>query len=373
MKIIYCDSAASTPLHKEVLKKMNEISSMAIGNPSSIHKLGQESKAIIERARLSVSNSLGCDRSELIFTSCGTESNNIALLGLLTPGDHLITSTYEHPAILEVANFLNMKGIEITYIKPLPNGMINPDDIEKKIKSNTKLVSIMFVNNELGTINPIHEISEITKQKNVILHTDAIQYIGKQKINLKKTNIDLLSLSAHKFYGPKGVGALFIKNGINLNPSYLGGGQEKNLSPGTENIVGIYGLSLALEISLNELSKWEKTIVKYESDFLNTLKKLNINFIINGENRLPGILNITFKDILSQDLIIALDMNGYAISGGSACSSGLMTAPKSLIEIGLNQNLANRTVRISFGKNILKNNVTDLSKCIAKIINNVNK
>ena len=373
MKKVYCDNAASTPLDKEVLGKMNNAMGMAIGNPSSIHKFGQESKAIIERARLSVSTSLGCDRSELIFTSCGTESNNIALLGLLKTGDHLITSTYEHPAILKVAKLLEKKGVEVSYVKPCSNGIVLPRNIEKKIKDNTKLISIMFANNEIGTINPINDITQIAHSKGIYFHTDAVQYIGKKKINLKNSKIDLLSLSAHKFYGPKGVGALFIRNGINLDSLYSGGGQEKNLSPGTENIIGIHGLSLALEMSLNDANRREKKIIKCESLLVDMLKKMKINFQINGDNRLPGILNITFMNVLSSDLVMGLDINGYAISGGSACSSGLSIAPNTLIEIGLSEDIAERSVRISFGKDITESNVKNLAKCIFKIIDNVNE
>ena len=373
MKRIYCDNAASTPLDKDILNKMNDIADRAIGNPSSIHKFGQESKAILERARLSACKSLGCNRSELIFTSCGTESNNIALLGILKPGDHFITSTYEHPAVLKVANILEKKGVEVSYIKPQYSGKICTADIEKEIRPHTKLISIMFVNNEIGTINPINEISEMSHSKNIIFHTDAVQYIGKEEINLKETKIDLLSLSAHKFYGPKGAGALFIRDGIDLHPTYIGGSQENNLSPGTENIIGIYGLSLALEMSLTTAKERKQVTAKNESTFIDTLKKLNLNFNINGEDRLPGILNLTFMDILSTDLVMGLDMSGYAISGGSACSSGITTAPNTLIEIGLNEDLAKKTVRISFGKDITKNNIIKLAKSISTIIRDTNE
>ena len=373
MKRIYCDNAASTPLDKDILKKMNDISERTIGNPSSIHKFGQESKAILERARLSVCNSLGCNRSELIFTSCGTESNNIALLGILKPGDHFITSTYEHPAILKVANILGKKGIEVSYVRPHHNGKISTIDIEKEIKPHTKLISIMFVNNEIGTINPINEISEISHNEDIIFHTDAVQCVGKKRINLRETKIDLLSLSAHKFYGPKGVGALFIRDGVDLRPTYIGGSQENNLSPGTENIIGIYGLSLALEMSLDLMEQRNKLTTKNESLFINSLKELNLNFNINGEDRLPGILNLTFMDILSTDLVMALDIDGYAISGGSACSSGITAAPNTLIEIGLNEDLAKKTVRISFGKDITENNIINLAKSISIIIRNTNE
>ena len=368
--MIYCDSAASTPLNEDVIAEMTAISSSIFGNPSSIHKFGQESKAIIERARLNISNLLGVNLSEIIFTGCGSESNNIAILGSLNKGDHFITSSYEHPAVLKIANELENNGIEVSYIKPTPNGVINPEDVEKNIKSNTKLVSIMYINNELGTMNPIDSISEITKKYGVLFHTDAVQLIGKQSIKLQNTNIDLLSLSAHKFYGPKGVGALYIREGVNLKSSYLGGGQEKDLRPGTENIVGIHGMSLALQKSMETLDKWTEKIKSYDTLFLNNLDKLNVKYTINGENRINGILNITFHEIPSQDLVMALDMKGYAISGGSACSSGSMNTSLTLSEIGMDEKLALKTVRISFGKNLTEDNIIGLSDSISTIIKN---
>ena len=248
--MIYCDSAATTPINKDVIKEMNMISTSIFGNPSSIHKFGQESRAIIERARLNISNLLGCNLSEIIFTGCGSESNNIAMLGILRKGDHLITSSYEHPAVLKTANELELKGVEVSYIKPSSSGIIEPKNIQNAIKENTKLVSVMYVNNELGTQNPIKQISEITSKLGILFHTDAVQAIGKKNINLNGTKIDLLSLSAHKFYGPKGVGALYVKDGVKLIPTYFGGGQEKDLRPGTENIAYIHGMSVALEIAI---------------------------------------------------------------------------------------------------------------------------
>ena len=368
--MIYCDSAASTPLNEDVIAEMTEVSSSIFGNPSSIHKFGQESKAIIERARFNITNLLGADLSEIIFTGCGSESNNIAILGLLSKGDHFITSSYEHPAVLKIANELENNGIEVSYIKPTSNGVINPEDVKKNIKPNTKLVSIMYVNNELGTINPIDVISKITKERGVIFHTDAVQLIGKKSIKLQDTDIDLLSLSAHKFYGPKGVGALYIKQGVNLKSSYLGGGQEKDLRPGTENIVGIHGMSIALQKSMESIDEWSEKIKNYDNLFLENLDKLNVKYTINGEDRISGILNITFDEILSQDLVMALDMQGYAISGGSACSSGSVKASLTLSEIGMDEKLALKTVRISFGKNLTKDNIIGLSNSISSIIKN---
>ena len=370
MNTIYCDNAATTPIYNEVIKKMSKLMLITYGNPSSIHKLGQESKAVVERARLNIADSLMCDVSEIIFTGCGSESNNIALLGTLQEGDHLITSSYEHPAIEAVSKILLEQGIEVSYINPNSNGIIEPNNVKKNIKSNTKLISIMYVNNELGTENPIDKISLLSKENNLIFHTDAVQAIGKRKISLKNNNIDMLSLSAHKFYGPKGVGALYVKNGINLKAIYYGGGQEKNLRPGTENVVGIYGMSLSLKKSVNELSDWEGKVLELEETFLNQLKEKNIQYTINGANRIPGFINITFNNISSQDLVIGLDIKGFAISGGSACSSGSMNPSKVLKEIGLSDQAASQTVRISFGKNLSKNNVTDLASEISYLINN---
>lgn len=367
--MIYCDSAATTPLNKDVIDEMTKVSSSVFGNPSSIHKFGQESRAIIERARLSMANLLGCDLSEIIFTGCGSESNNIALLGLLKRGDHFITTSYEHPAVLKTANELEQNGIDVTYIKPNSSGLIELEDIENSINTKTKLVSVMYVNNELGTENPINQISELTKKYGILFHTDAVQIIGKKEIALKDTSIDLLSLSAHKFYGPKGVGALYIKNGVNLIPTYFGGGQEKDLRPGTENIVYIHGMAIALQKSIQGIDRWNKRVTEYETSFFKKMEKMKINYTLNGDNRTPGILNITFHDILSQDLVIALDMSGYAISGGSACSSGSVNASATLREINMDNESASRTVRISFGKNLTKQNIVGLSDCISEIIN----
>jgi len=299
MDMIYCDSAATTPLDKDVIKEMNYISTSIFGNPSSIHKFGQESRAIIERARLNISNLLGCNLSEIIFTGCGSESNNIAMLGLLNRGDHLITSSYEHPAVLKTANELELKGIEVSYIKPNSNGIIELKKVQSAIKENTKLVSVMYVNNELGTQNPVDQISNMTNELGILFHTDAVQAIGKKNISLRDTNIDLLSLSAHKFYGPKGVGALYIRDGVKLLPTYYGGGQEKDLRPGTENIAYIHGMSVALETVIKNQDSWHEKLSKYENLFLDNLNKFNIRYTQNGKNLIGGILNITFHDILS--------------------------------------------------------------------------
>ena len=366
---IYFDVAATTPIDLKVIDIMNEINSKYFGNPSSIHFFGQKTHNIIEKSRKLFSEYLGCLPSEIVFTSGGTESNNIALNGILNPGDHFITSSYEHPAILNVAKNLEHKGIRVTYVKPSKNGIISANQIKKEINNKTRLVSIMALNNELGTINPIHEISEICKSNNVLFHSDAVQLIGKRKFDLIDS-IDLLSIGAHKFYGPKGIGALYIKKGTVLNPFIIGGGQENGFRPGTENIALIAGMTEALKISFEDYNKNCEHIQKLENLFFSELDKTAIQYNVNGSPRLSGIINITFDNFDGQTLLMNLDMNGIAISYGSACSSGTSKPSSALLEIGLNEQKAKNTVRISIGKFINDDDIKYLVATLEKIICN---
>jgi len=367
-KNLYFDTAATTPLDLRVANHMHEINKDIYGNPSSIHQTGQKAHNIIERSRKKIAELLHCKQSEIYFTSGGSESNNIALRGVLKKGDHFITASYEHPAILEVAKYLEDNNIEVSYIAPNCNGTINSEDLKKEIKSNTKLVSIMAVNNEIGTINPIKEISDICKDKNIFFHSDAVQYIGKEKINLDKLNIDMLSLGAHKFYGPKGIGAIFIKSGISINPFIFGGGQEKGIRPGTENPSLISGMCHALEIATEDFEKNRSHINNMESLFFKLLSKTQINYKLNGNPRLKGIINITFFDYDGHSLLLNLDMKNIAISFGSACASGSAKASSALLSIGLNEETANKTVRISIGKHITEQNIYYLVDTLKEII-----
>jgi len=254
-KYSYFDIAATTPIDNQVIDLMHKINSEYFGNPSSIHAIGQKSHNLIEKSRINISEVLNCKSSEIYFTSGGSESNNIVLKGLLKKGDHFITSSYEHPSILGLAKDLIKNDIKVTFIKPDKNGIINVSDIKKAIKENTKLISIMYVNNELGTINPIEDIANLSKQNNILFHSDAVQYIGKEKINLSESNIDFLSIGAHKFYGPKGIGALYMKSIHTINPLISGGGQESGIRAGTENISYIAGMSLALKLANDNYRK----------------------------------------------------------------------------------------------------------------------
>ena len=367
----YFDNAATTPLDSKVAKLMHEINLSYFGNPSSIHRKGQQAHNIIEKSRKSIAKLLNCKSSEIYFTSGGSESNNIILRGILKPGDHFITSSYEHPAILNLIDFLKSKNIEVTLIKPEPNGYIDPKKIEQNIKSNTKLVSIMYVNNEIGTINPINEIGTFLKTKNIYFHTDAVQLIGKRSFDFSNEEVDFISIGAHKFYGPKGVGLLYIKSGTKVFPLIMGGGQESGIRAGTENISGIAGMSLALEIAYQNLAKNIENIKELETMFLKELSKHNIHYRVNGENRIQGILNLTFFGVDSHSLVINLDMVNIAISAGSACSSGSINIPKTLLEIGMNPDEAKNTVRISIGKLTNKNDIKHLAQSIAEIINRI--
>ncbi|MBI65148.1 MAG: cysteine desulfurase NifS [Candidatus Marinimicrobia bacterium] len=370
---IYFDIAATTPLDKDVAKLMHTLNTEYYGNPSSIHKIGQKSHNVIEKSRLSIAEKLNCKSSEIYFTSGGSESNNLALRGLLNKGDHLITSSYEHPSILNLASELEKNGIEVSYIKPNNNGEIQLSDIKPEIKKNTKLISIMYVNNELGVINPIKDISDFAKSKNILFHTDAVQFIGKEKFDLKSYNIDLLSMGAHKFYGPKGIGLLYIKQGLIINPIITGGGQESGLRAGTENISHIAGMDLALNKAYNNLDRNKNKIINLEKHFINKLNHYNIDYRLNGEKRIPGILNLTFKNVDGNTLLIHLDMIGFAISYGSACSSGTASPPLTLLEMGMPKDEAKCTVRISIGKFIKESDIDMLCSKIHHIISTIKK
>jgi len=365
---LYFDIAATTPLDIEVANHINEINQTIYGNPSSIHQIGQKAHNTIERARKKISNLLGCNESEIYFTSGGSESNNIALQGILKKGDHFITSSYEHPAILDVATHLGKNNIDVTYIDPDSNGVIDITQIENAINDNTKLVSIMFANNELGTINPIKEIAELCHEKNIYMHTDAVQYIGKKNINLQKLKIDVLSIGAHKFYGPKGIGAIYIKNGINVKPLLIGGGQEKGISPGTESPSLISGMAYALELSLINLNSNSKKIKEMENLFITLLNNTEIKYKLNGSPRLNGFINITFFDYDGYSLLLNLDMKNIAISYGSACSSGSAKASNALLVTGMDEKIAKNTVRISIGNFINDEDIEKLVKTLEEII-----
>ena len=369
MKRIYCDISATTPIDMEVANLMHDLQKTIFGNPSSIHREGQAAKVLIEKARRQIATSLTCNPEEIIFTSSGTEANNMILKGVLKSGDHLITSTYEHPAITEVIPYLKENGIEVSLIAPNNGGLIEPGQVLRKIKKNTRLISIMFVNNELGVINPIEDIASIANNNSILIHSDAVQAFGKIPINLDQIPLDFISISSHKLYGPKGAGALFKRQGTKIAPMIYGGGQESNLRASTENFIGIAGFGLASEIAFSNLKINSKKISSLENLFTSELDKQKINYKINGIKRIPGVFNITFNKLDGQQLVLNLDMCGIGISFGAACASGTTKVPEFLIKLGLTKKEALSSVRISFGKIHSEKDVITVAKEIGKIIN----
>ena len=365
----YFDICATTPIDEQVLSFINKESKNIFGNPSSIHGFGQKSKAIIERARINIGNAINSSPNEIIFTSGGSMSNNMALMGTLKEGDHFITSSYEHPAILNVASFLKRKGVSVSLVKPNKEGTIDPLKVKDKIKSTTKLVSIMHINNEIGTINPIEEISNFVKEQGLLFHTDAVQAMGKIKIDMQKVKIDLMSLSGHKFYAPKGIGILYVKEGTNIEPTLFGGGQESNLFPGTENIISIGAIGLAAKICSDNIDENMRKVEKLDDYFIDLLNNSNISYLINGEKRIPGIINLSLLNTKSTSFIINLDREGFAISAGSACASGSSIGSHTLKELGIKNSLMNKSYRISFGKLHSKKDIKKLFELIKKNIN----
>ena len=368
IKRIYCDISATTPLDPQIGEFLIDLNEHIYGNPSSIHREGQAAKAVVEKSRRQLANALNSTPEEIIFTSSGSESNNMVLKGVLNPGDHFITSSYEHPAILKVLPFLESKNISTTIVNPDKNGLIHPSDIEENINANTRLISIMWVNNELGTINPISEIGSIAKNRNILFHSDAVQALGKIYINVDETPVDFLSMSAHKLYGPKGIGALYKRRGSKLEPLIHGGGQESNLRASTENIGGIAGFGMAAELSTSKLEENTNHILRLESYFLNLLNEQNISYTINGTQRISGVFNITFHGVNGQDLVLQLDLSGISISFGSACTSGTVKASEMLLEMGITKEDALSTVRISFGKIHQLEDVKKVADSIGEIL-----
>ncbi len=373
MKQIYCDHSATTPVDQEVQKLMGEILRDNFGNPSSIHQSGQTAKAAVETARKQCASALNCSPGEIYFTGGGSESNNTVLKQILQPGDHFITTSIEHPSILIPAEDLAESNVEVTFVQPDSDGIIHPDSIAAEITNTTKLISVMVVNNELGTINPIEEIGSIAKSKNIIFHTDAVQAFGKIPLDLSILPIDFLSISAHKFYGPKGIGIIYIKKGNTMDPLISGGGQEKNIRAGTENVSGIAGMGLAAEIAVSKMTNTAQHLNEMTETFIAELQNTDIEFMVNGTNLVPGVLNITFPEVSGQNLMINLDLEGIAISYGAACASGTPKPPRVLLETGMAQKLAECSVRISFGKSNKIEDVQTIIHALKSIIPRLKK
>ena len=365
--MLYFDNSATTPIDQDVQSLMSDLNQNIYGNPSSIYASGRNAKNIIEIARRQLANAINSEPSEIIFTGGGSEANNIVLWDMVhKKRNHVITSSIEHPAILLVLRELEKLGVKHTIVPVDKNGLIDPDDIKKNIISDTGLISIMMANNEVGTIEPIQEIARIAHEHDVLFHSDAIQVLGKLPIDVKKLKLDIMSFSAHKFYGPKGVGALYIKNGVSINPMIIGGSQEKNMRAGTENVSGIAGLGLAAEIASNFEKENFSHLLELENYFKELIIDKHNDITFNGfdNNKLPGLVNLTIPNIPSDLLLINLDNDGISISNGSACSSGTISPSPVLKAMGLSDKRNLESVRISAGK---YNTMDEVNKLVDSI------
>lgn len=374
MRKVYLDYAATTPTDPEVLKAMQPYFFEKFGNPSSIHSFGQEAKKAIEDSRDKIAHFLGAKPEEIVFTSGGTESNNFALTGIAfaneSKGNHIIISAIEHHAVTEVAKFLEKRGFKITTVGVDKYGLVDPQGVKKAITDKTILISIMHANNEIGTIEPIAQISKIAQEKEVYFHTDAVQTVGHIPVNVDELNVDLLSLSAHKFYGPKGVGALYIRKGTRINRFLHGGDQERGRRASTHNTAGIVGLGKAIELCQAKMADEAKFQIDLRDKLIKEIPKKIPEVYLNGHptQRLPNNVNFSVKYIEGESILLNLDLLGIAASTGSACTSSSLEPSHVLLAIGLSQDIAHGSLRLTLGRWTTKDDIDYLLEHLPKIV-----
>jgi len=373
-KSIYMDHAATTYTKPEVLEEMIPYFTTYFGNPSSIYTLARETKKAIDVARDKIAKAINANENEIFFTGGGSEADNWAIKGIASAykqkGNHIITTTIEHHAVLHTCEYLAKNGYEITYLPVDEYGLINIKDLENAITDKTILVSVMFANNEIGTIEPIKEIGALCRSKKILFHTDAVQAVGHIPVDVKEMNIDLLSIAAHKFYGPKGIGALYVKKGIKIDNLIHGGGQERNRRAGTENVAGIVGFGKALELATQNMEANNKKLVYLRDKLMNGLLEVPHTRLNGprGEKRLPGNSNICFRFIEGESILLMLDANGIAASSGSACTSGSLDPSHVLLAIGLPHEIAHGSLRLTLGDETTEEEVDFVLKTVPKII-----
>lgn len=375
MDNIYLDNGATTKVKTEVLNEMMPYLTTEYGNPSSLYSIGRKAKKAIEKSRQQVAELINCNPHEIYFTGSGSESDNTALKGFAyanrEKGNHIITSKIEHHAILETCETLEKQGFEVSYINVDKDGVLKIEELRNAIKPSTILISVMTANNEIGTIQPIEEIAKIAHERNIVFHTDAVQAISNMHIDVKKMDIDMLSLSGHKINAPKGIGALYIKDGIKIEKYINGGHQERNLRAGTENVAGIVGIGKACELAKRNMDTHIKNLSKLRNYYIMRLQKEMPDKIrINGtmENRLPGNANVSFEGSNASELIFKLDEKGICVSSGSACSSGNTKPSHVLTAIDLPEKYLNSAIRTTFGDNNTFEQVDYLVKCLKLIL-----
>ena len=379
MKIRYFDHAATTPVGENVLKAMLPYFCEEYGNASSIYSIGRQSRKAIIEARKKVAQAIGAKPHEIYFTSCGSESDNLAIKGVAyankNKGNHIITSKIEHPAVLNTCKTLEQQGFEVTYLNVDEDGFVDLQELVNSIKPTTILITIMFANNEIGTIEPIEEIGKIAHEKGIVFHTDCVQAIGNVRLNVNELNIDLLSMSAHKFYGPKGIGALYIREGIEVEKIQDGGHQERDKRAGTENVAEIVGLGEAIDEIYKNYDEYNKKLTDLRDYYIQKVQAKIPTCKLNGDKtkRLPGNANISFPNVNAQELLIELDKKGICASAGSACSSGSGNGSHVLTAIGLPISLANGSLRTTFGKENTMEDVDFLVNSLVEIIPRLQK
>lgn len=375
MKTVYFDHAATTPVHPDVLQAMLPYFGENFGNASSLHFMGQEAAKAVEQAREKVAQLINCDSKEIIFTGSGTEADNFALKGiaekLKVRGNHIITSSIEHHAIDTTCRYLEKRGFKVTYLPVDKNGLVDPEDLKKEITDKTILVSIMHANNEVGTIQPIKELAQVAHEKGVLFHTDAVQTVGSIPVDVRDLGVDLLSLSAHKFYGPKGVGALFLRKGVAIEPLIHGGGQEKNLRAGTTNVPGIVGLGKAAELAKKETNLRVEHNLTLRERLINGLEENLTDFLLTGhrEKRLPGNVSICVNYIEGESMLLLLSIEGFACSSGSACTSGSLEPSHVLLAMGIDPQLAQGSLRITLGRENTEEDIDRFLEVLPRVVN----
>lgn len=374
-RFVYADNSATTAVSKEVLESMIPYFSQEYGNPSSLYSIGRKNKKVIEESREIVAKCLNAEPNEIFFTSGGSESDNWAIKGICyemkkKKKSHIITSAFEHHAVLHTVKQLEREGFEVTYLNVHEDGLVRINELEQAIREDTALVTIMYANNEIGTIQPIKQIGEVCRKHKVLFHTDAVQAIGNVHVDVKDQNIDLLSLSAHKFHGPKGVGALFVRRGIKLQNLVEGGAQERGRRAGTENVAGIVGLSTALKYACTNIDERVRKISEMRDHLIDSILKIDKSRL-NGDKvkRLPGNVNVCFRGIEGESLLLMLDMKGVCASSGSACTSGSLDPSHVLLAIGLPHEVAHGSLRISLSEEISMEDIKYIEEILPPIVN----
>lgn len=373
-RFIYADNAATTAVSEEVLNAMMPHFRTAYGNASSIYKLGRDAQRDVEEAREKVAKAIGAEPKEIFFTSCGSESDNWAIKGIAETmakkgKKHIITSVFEHHAVLHTCEYLAKHGFEITYVPVSDKGLVDPEDVKNAIREDTALVTIMYANNEIGTIQPIEEIAAVCHEKNVIFHTDAVQAVGHVEIDVKKQGIDMLSLSGHKIHAQKGIGALYVRKGITLPNLIHGGAQERNKRAGTENVPAIVGLGVAIEAATRNIFEKAAVIIPRRNRLIDGILQLPYTRL-NGdrEKRLPGNLNISIEGIEGESLLLMLDQYGICASSGSACTSGSLDPSHVLLSIGLKHEVAHGSLRLSIEEDVTDEDVDYILEVVPKVV-----